>query len=147
MTTHLFGNPHSISPASNLSTTRVDKARQSVLKYFDADPRHFDIVFTSSATAAIKLVADCFRDQTFAYGYHKDCHSSIVGVRELADSSRCLTSIEDVLLWSSHLNDNRLGLLAYPAQSNMTGYRPPLTWSAQVRKNSKNTYILLDAGM
>lgn len=148
LTINLFGNPHSISPASNLSTTRVEEARSLVLAYFNADHTQFDVVFTSSATAAIKIVGDCFRDQKFDYYYHRDSHSSIVGVRELAETSQCLVSNEDVENFIKKSdNSTQLRLFAYPAQSNMTGYRPPLRWSRQLRKHSKNTYILLDAGM
>lgn len=119
-----------------------------MLAYFNADKDLYDVVFTASATAAIKLVADCFRDQGFDYYYHKDSHSSLVGVREVAKNSECLTSSIDVENFISHATiSTSLKLFAYPAQSNMTGYRPPLDWSSQTRQHCKNTYVLLDAGM
>ena len=42
------------------------------MSFFRADPKHFDIIFVANATAAIKLVAELFRDQEsgFWYGYH-----------------------------------------------------------------------------
>lgn len=153
---NLYGNPHSESPASNLSTQRVDEARLAVLGYFNADPDHFDVVFTANATAAIKLVADCFRDQNFWYGFHKDAHSSIVGVREVAKAgSRCFVSDDDVEDWIDNRdepsNSSDLMLFAYPAQSNMTGHRLPLSWSQRLRRsssmggNQEQVYVLLDA--
>ena len=132
----------------------MNEARAAVLDYFNADPDHFDVVFTANATAAIKLVADCFRDQGFWYGYHKDTHSSIVGVREIANAgTRCFTSNEDVDMWineqSATSTHSGLKLFAYPAQSNMTGYRPPLSWSKRVRDAHpgarQTAYVLLDA--
>lgn len=147
MVSNLFGNPHSVSPASNLSTLRIDEVRDTVLEYFNTDSKAFDVIFTSSATAAIKLVADCFREQDFDYYYHKDAHSSLVGVRELARNAQCLVSSRHVETFISQGNSTgHLKLFAYPAQSNMTGYRPSLTWSSRVRKHCKNTYVLLDAG-
>ena len=97
------------------------------------------MVFVANATAAIKLVIDCFRDHAAAsntpvwYGYHKDAHTSIVGVRESTKMHRCFTSDEEVDIWinSGGLGGPRarqLGLFAYPGQSNMTGRRLPLNW-------------------
>jgi molybdenum cofactor sulfurtransferase len=55
MITNLFGNPHSTSDPSQLSGHMVDSIREKTLAFFNADPEHFDIVFTANATAAIKL--------------------------------------------------------------------------------------------
>jgi molybdenum cofactor sulfurtransferase len=151
LTSNLYGNPHSESPASWLATKRVEEARLAVLGYFKANPDDFDVVFTANATAAIKLVSDCFRDQSFWYGYHKDCHNSLVGVREVATAgSRCFTSSAEVEEWIEQgpsLSSPGLKLFAYPAQSNMTGYRPPYHWCRQVadRDSQQSTFVLLDA--
>ncbi|KAK5945656.1 hypothetical protein PMZ80_002862 [Knufia obscura] len=145
--THLFS-------ASDLSTQRIEHARLAVLDYFNADPNHFDVVFTANATAAIKLVADCFRDQDFRYGYHKDAHTSLVAVRELASlGAQCLACVEDIDDWVQAGIDNtdttNLSLFAYPAQSNMNGYRPPLSWSSRIRSlhqgRKQDIFVLLDA--
>lgn len=155
LASNLYGNPHSISPASDLSTQRVKQARLAVLNYFSADPEHFDVVFTANATAAIKIVADCFRDQDFDYFYHKDAHNSLVGIREVArPNARCLTTNEEVEMWieqQKSRESSRLQLFAYPAQSNMTGYRPPYSWCKSIREacgeasSAQRTYVLLDA--
>src|ERR1700754_5068265 len=63
----LFGNPHSASPSSRLSSERMDKVRGMVLAYFDADPEFFDVVFVANATAAIKLVLQSFQEYRFWY--------------------------------------------------------------------------------
>ena len=62
MNSHLFGNPHSNSPSSVLSTDSVESARLQALHFFRADPEHFDLIFVANATAAIKLVLDCLSD-------------------------------------------------------------------------------------
>jgi molybdenum cofactor sulfurtransferase len=79
MISNLYGNPHSASDPATLSGLLVDSIREQALRFFSADPEHFDLIFTANATAAIKLVAEAFRDlatadslsSTFWYGYHK----------------------------------------------------------------------------
>lgn len=136
---NLYGNPHSASSPSALAGHRVDEIRERALRFFNADPEEFDLVFVANATAAVKMVIDCFKDHAAAsntpvwYGYHRDAHTSLVGVRELTKMHRCFTSDEEVDLWinSGGLGGPRarqLGLFAYPGQSNMTGRRLPLSW-------------------
>ena len=169
LNSNLFGNPHSDSPSSLLSTDRIEAARTEALKFFKADPEHFDLIFVANATAAIKMVMDGMRgsvqgDQTtsFWYGYHADSHTSLIGVREAAtQGSKCFRSDDEVERWlsgemharSSLLGQNKggasIGLFAYPAQSNMNGRRLPLTWPGKLRvsphEQHQNVYSLLDA--
>ncbi|TGO06843.1 hypothetical protein BTUL_0453g00030 [Botrytis tulipae] len=157
MMSNLYGNPHSASTSSQLSTSRIEDARLNVLRFFNADPEDFDVVFVANATAGIKLVMDAFRGQEdgFLYGYHQDSHTSLVGVREDAVSSRCLDD-NAVECWLSgseppvkKVDDSEIGLFAYPAQSNLDGRRLPLSWPERVRNLSyetqATTYTLLDA--
>jgi molybdenum cofactor sulfurtransferase len=58
--TNVFGNPHSGNPSSQHSSNCVEKARADVLKFFNAKPEEYDVVFTANATAAMKMVADGF---------------------------------------------------------------------------------------
>ena len=54
-----------------------------VLKYFSASPRDYKCIFTSGATAALKLVGECFpwsRDS--CYMYTMENHNSVLGIRE-----------------------------------------------------------------
>lgn len=158
MIMNLYGNPHSASPSSQLSTRRIENIRHDVLRFFNADPMEFDLVFVANATAGIKLVMDAFRDHEsgFWYGYHRDSHTSLVGVREAANGgSRCFGSDEEVEHWlacNGEASDARNGaveLFAYPAQSNMNGRRLPLTWCRRIRDFAavmgKPRYTLLDA--
>lgn len=164
MRANLYGNPHSANEPAKFSGEMVDSVRETTLRFLGADPRHFDLVFVANATAAIKLVADCFRDlaeQTragsFWYGYHRDAHTSLVGVRELTKgplSHKCFESDAEVEEWIEGRNTfgqqpGSLALFAYPGQSNLTGRRLPLTWTGRIRhdrtKRLRNTYTLLDA--
>lgn len=157
MMSNLYGNPHSASTSSQLSTKRIEDVRLRVLQFFRADPEDFDIVFVANATAGIKLVMDAMRsaEDGFVYGYHADAHTSLIGVREAATASRCLTDW-DVDEWLSEscplvaeTTDISLGLFAYPAQSNMDGRRLPLSWPAMIREKGSHSplkvFSLLDA--
>ncbi|KAK0731712.1 pyridoxal phosphate-dependent transferase [Lasiosphaeris hirsuta] len=155
MTANLFGNPHSASASSQLSTSRIEDIRLRVLRFFNADPLEFDVVFVANATAGIKLVVEAMRALPggFDYAYHQSSHTSLVGVREEARNSVCLDDlqIEGWLASSSPFQGNgedAPALFAYPAQSNMDGRRFPLTWASKVRRDNpagKRIYTLLDA--
>jgi molybdenum cofactor sulfurtransferase len=122
----LLANPHSDASNPSASAAIVEETRLAVLRMFNADPAHFDIVFTANATAAIKLVAESFSGHKdgFDYYYHRNSHTSLVGVRELAQHSHCFAS-DKVEGW---LNGRSIGadrvteshrpkLFAYPGQS------------------------------
>ncbi|KAK1058439.1 hypothetical protein LTR74_013408 [Friedmanniomyces endolithicus] len=151
MMANLFGNPHSASPSSQRSTLDIESVRMQLLQLFKADPEYFDLVFTSNATAAIKLVMEAFREQEggFWYGYHVDSHTSLVGVRECAIEHRCFESDKEVEVWlddDSVEATNEMFLFAYPAQSNMNGRRLPLEWCKRAhRPSQRRAYTLLDA--
>ena len=136
-----------------------------MLSFFKADPKYFDLVFVSGATAAIKLVAETLRDHSrrrtdasFWYAYHAAAHTSLVGVRQLAKpGSTCFHSDREVEDWletirNAHQYDleaSEVGLFAYPAQSNMNGRRLPLDWPGRLRSSQRSEhrkiYSLLDA--
>ncbi|KAF3162674.1 hypothetical protein EYR41_006330 [Orbilia oligospora] len=147
---NLFGNPHSLSPSSLETTRRIQDTRVRVLQLFNADPEHFDVVFCGNTTAAIKLVADAFVAQDsdvgsgFQYRLHEDSHTSLVGIRQVAGSSQALSSNKMSKFVNSKGGDG-FGLMVYPAQSNMTGQRYPLSWAGTLRQNRPGWYTLLDA--
>ena len=177
LTRNLYGNPHSGSASSQLSTRRIDDTRLKVLRFFNADPEAFDVVFVANATAGVKLVAEALRDAVagrseggdregtkgFKYVYHNEVHTSVVGVREMAErGSLCLDGEDEVDAWIREIRreDHQQGeekevgplqLLAYPAQSNMNGHRPDpqRAWCRRIRdlrqRTSKQIYTLYDA--
>lgn len=170
MSSSLYGNPHSANRPAERSGHVVDHVRDKTLRFLGADPAHFDLVFVANATAGVKLVADSFRDLAentrngkFWYGYHKDSHTSLVGVRELTNGhSYCFESDAEVERWLEDPEQqlllakkrgcgqlprrNGLGLFAYPGQSNMSGRRLPLSWPGHIRSSPalQGTYTLLD---
>jgi len=142
-----------MSQSSQRSTQLVENVRLKLLRFLNADPDSFDVVFVANATAAIKLIADTFRDLPggFWYGYHRDAHTSLVGARELAMRHQCFESDREVDDWiRSRTGVEEIGLFAYPAQSNMNGRRLPLRWCGDMRREvdtdgQGKTFTLLDA--
>ncbi|KAF5608812.1 molybdenum cofactor sulfurase [Fusarium pseudoanthophilum] len=158
MTTVLYGNPHSASPSSQQSASRVEDARMNLLTFFGADPTEYDVVFVANATAGVKLVVESIRNQPegFLYAYHQGCHTSLVGAREEAVYSTSVDD-DDVQSWLEgqspfrNMTDNSSAttLFAYPAQSHMDGKRYPLNWAKNLRelycKPEHRLLTLLDA--
>lgn len=142
MTSSLLGNPHSASPSSQLSTSRIEDTRLRALQFVNADPAEFDLIFVANATAGIKLVAEALRAAPggFDYAYHQSAHTSLVGVREEARTSICLDDAA-VEGWLTGETPSIHGvaesvtttLFAYAAQSNMDGRRHPSNWSQRLR--------------
>lgn len=162
LTTNLYGNPHSGSSSSQLSTRRIEDTRHRLLRFLNADPADFEVVFVANATAGVKLVADAFRDagdeghgKGFAYAYLNEVHTSLVGVREMAKAgSCCLDEEQDVESWLQNCEREQSGqlqLFAYPGQSNMNGFRPDprRRWCKRIqrvrRRSCQPIYTLFDA--
>lgn len=149
----VFGNPHSESPPSLASTRWLAEARAAVLALLDAEPATYDVVFTANASAAIKLVAESY---PFAPGSRlvlaADNHNSVLGTREFArrggatvryvplDAELRLHGAEEALdappAGAAHL-------FAFPAQSNFSGVRHPLSLVNAARE--RGYAVLLDA--
>ncbi|HYV97335.1 MAG TPA: aminotransferase class V-fold PLP-dependent enzyme, partial [Gemmatimonadaceae bacterium] len=81
----LLGNPHSEHAPSRAATVWIEEARDRLLRFLDAYPDEYEVIFTANASAAIKLVAE-------SYGFGPraglviaaDNHNSVNGVREYA---------------------------------------------------------------
>ena len=154
MISGLYGNPHSASASSDLSTARVEDVRLRLLKFFNADQADFDLVFVPNATSGIKLVMEAFRSAPggFSYAYHQACHTSVVGMRAEATKYRCLDTpmVEDWLSGKSPFAGTQSStvLFSYSAQSHMNGKRYPLSWASRIRSAapapSQHIYSLLD---
>jgi len=141
--TGVFGNPHSESSTARTSTAIIERARDAVLSFFDVDDASHVVCFCANASAAIKLVAE-----SYPFGPQRqlllsaDNHNSVNGIREYAraagaklrilplDAGLALERPEQVLAESAR---DGAGLFAFPAQSNFSGARHPLTLASQAR--------------
>lgn len=54
-----------------------------VLDYLNASPKNYRCMFTSGATAALKLIGECFPwSSESCYMYTMENHNSVLGIRE-----------------------------------------------------------------
>jgi selenocysteine lyase/cysteine desulfurase len=166
----VLGNPHAENPASQASTGRITEARQRVLSFLDADPADYVVCFTANATSALGLVATGYPFGTDApLVLTVDNHNSVNGIREYAAragaSVHYLPLDNELRLDAPELRLTALargchperpichpersegsavrGLFAFPAQSNFSGVRHPLSLVA--RAQSLGFRVLLDA--
>lgn len=137
----IFGNPHSTNPSSMAATKYVDSARRYVLNFFNADPAEYDVIFTSNASGALKIVGESYPfragDQ---YLLAFDNHNSVNGIREFAHTKGAEVKYIPLLLpelrLDAELVENFLrdfhpgqnNLFAFPAQSNFTSVKHPLMY-------------------
>ncbi|OAA49346.1 molybdenum cofactor sulfurase [Metarhizium rileyi] len=156
MTSTLYGNPHSSSWSSQLSTMRIDDIRWRLLSFFNANPSEYDLVFVPNATAGVKLVVEAMRalPEGYSYVYHEACHTSLVGAREDARQSVCVGDA-DMDSWLSGQDPftsavpSSATLFAFSAQSHMDGRRYPLSWPRELKEKSNvksaPLFTMLDA--
>ncbi|KAL2641505.1 hypothetical protein R1flu_009092 [Riccia fluitans] len=92
----VYGNPHSQSDSSVLSSSIVEDARAQVLAFCNASAEEYSCVFTSGATAALKLVGETFPwTSDSQYMYTMENHNSVLGIREYAlDSGATVTPVD-----------------------------------------------------
>jgi selenocysteine lyase/cysteine desulfurase len=134
-----FGNPHSHNPTSMAMTELVEQARAHVLRFFNASPDEYCVIFTPNASGALKLLGESY---PFGPGGHfaisADDHNSVNGIREFARAKGAhvfylpvqapelrldLAEVERTL---AHNDPSYNSLFAYPAQSNYSGVKHPL---------------------
>jgi selenocysteine lyase/cysteine desulfurase len=141
LSSNVFGNPHSLNPTSRAMTELCDQARASVLKFFNASPDEYTVIFTSNASNALKLVGEAYPFKTEGqFLLLFDNHNSVNGIREFARAKGATITYLPVIppelrVEDSHLlsflesrTDTGHNLFAYPAQSNFTGVQHPLEW-------------------
>jgi selenocysteine lyase/cysteine desulfurase len=147
----VFGNPHSESGPSLASTDSLEEARTLTLRFFDADPAEYDLVFTANASGAMRILAEAF---PFRAGSRlvltADNHNSVNGLRVPARTRgaivRCVPLDADLRAHDSRRWLPRTvapSLFAYPAQSNFSGVHHPLRWVKDAQANGYQ--VLLDA--
>ncbi|WP_375581180.1 aminotransferase class V-fold PLP-dependent enzyme [Marivirga tractuosa] len=135
---HTFGNPHSTNPTSKISTALVEEARESVLKFFNASDYY--CIFTQNASMALQIVGESYPFEKNGHFLHcVDNHNSVIGIREYCTRNGGsheffpinfddLSISDEALLekLTKSKGDNKL--LAYPAQSNVSGVKHDLNY-------------------
>lgn len=153
---NVFGNPHSVSPASAAMTALVERTREAVLAFFGADPDEYVAVFTPNATGALRLVGEAYPfrpGDRFLLTF--DNHNSVNGIREFARARGAETTyvpseapdlrVDEELLrrYLTEVAGEHHNLFAYPAQSNFSGVQHPLEWIEQAQRQGWD--VILDA--
>lgn len=161
LNTGMFGNPHShavgAGPQNESTTAKVERVKRHVMRFFSANEEEYELIFTSGATAALKLVGECFPwQQESRFAYSMDSHTSVLGIRGYATkygaSSSCISLDEMKRLEEADQNESGvsvpqreaptgetkdavLNLFAFPAECNFSGSRHPLSLVKRIRKD------------
>ena len=151
----VFGNPHSASPSSTTTTNAVESARAAVLAYFNGTGE-YTAVFTLNASGALKLIGEAYPFRRGGrYLLTADNHNSVNGIREFARSKGAAVDYAPLTVPELRLDEPRLialldeadraeaNLFAFPAQSNFSGVKHPLSLVDLARQ--RGWHVLLDA--
>lgn len=145
LSSSVYSNPHTSKTTDDL----VDQVRYKVLNHFNTTTDEYSVVFTSGATAALKLVAETFNfDENGSFVYLRDNHTSVLGMREVVHTKRIKCLERDDLLNDHHIDDvKRNSLFVFSAQCNFNGFKYPLEsidrWQQQY--NGNTNFVCLDA--
>ncbi|XP_029670318.1 molybdenum cofactor sulfurase 2 [Formica exsecta] len=168
----LYANPHSIGIGSSSTQDIIERMRYRILNHFNTTPDEYSIIFTSGATASLKIIAEGFRFKAKTTTRHKgnfvyvqDNHTSVLGMRDVVAARDaeviCLDHNQAFRVFGQHAtsrdpdeSQSSNSLFVYSAQCNFSGMKYPLKWirdahtgalSIVVSEPSTRWYVLLDA--
>ena len=136
-------NPHSSAEAEK----SIDAVRKKVSsRVFNVrEGRGYGMIWTRNATDAIKTAGETFPFSELVY--LDECHTSIVGLRNLAQKATCY-GYEEFLHFAENSSKaekkKKNTLVAFPAMSNFCGKKFPLSLIDKLQSNP-NYFVLLDA--
>lgn len=135
-----------------------------ILQHFNTNPEEYSLIFTQSATASLKILAESFHygDQSRGtFAYLDSNHTSVLGMRNFSKNMQIIRTEDAFTVLSKKfvpssedLVSDSNNLFAYPAQCNFSGTKYPLEWIEIVQKGnlnnlvcskSKNWFVVLDA--
>lgn len=152
LVSNVYCNPHTSKSTEDL----VDQVRYKILKCFNTTSDEYSVIFTSGATASLKLIAETFDFGAHgSFSYLRDNHTSVLGMREIVKTKNIVCVERDQFLsgkfhQASKYNGN--SLVVYSAQCNFSGFKYPLnairrfqTSDERVCIEQSNRYVCLDA--
>lgn len=147
-----LGNPHSVNGPSLASTDDMESARAAILGFLHASPQEYAVILTANASGGCRLVGESFpfRERSIL-ALAADNHNSVNGLREYARRAGATTVTmpltHNLRLADPHavvgLSPAAPSLVAFPAQSNFSGVRHPLSLVADAQ--ARGWRVLLDA--
>ncbi|XP_023952640.2 molybdenum cofactor sulfurase [Bicyclus anynana] len=158
LSSNVYLNPHS----DKYTRDCIEQIRCTVLNHFNTDQSKYSVIFTSGSTQALKLVVETFefnsKDDENSHGsyiYLRDNHTSVIGLRELAEQKNAdiihishddfLNSLKTCKKGKLRCTETNMSksntLLAYPAQSNFNGYKYPLDCVEKIKNGCLNSYL------
>jgi selenocysteine lyase/cysteine desulfurase len=156
LATRVFGNPHSRNLTSCAMSELVEETRADVLRFFNASPDEYLVIFTPNATGALKIVGEAYPfGPGGVFALTADNHNSVNGIREFAHRRGAVVRYVPIVAPDLVAQPEALArilasapdaphkLFAYPAQSNFSGVQHPLDWIADAREQGWD--VLLDA--
>lgn len=148
--THLSQAPAQTNPHTWIgegATNPITEARRLVLLHLHADPSQYDVIFTSGATAAIKLVGEAFpMSRGSALCYAKNVHTSVLGLRHYFNNAVCMPPTPCLSSWGQAGTDtttsDEYSLAAFPAECNFSGHKIDLPFSARLVHAMRDESVL-----
>ncbi|XP_026881413.2 molybdenum cofactor sulfurase isoform X1 [Electrophorus electricus] len=171
ITRNLYGNPHSHNPSSQMTHDTVESVRYRILEHLNTSPEEYSVIFTAGCTAALKLVADSFpwvsasaEGSGSLFCYLTDNHTSVVGIHGVTGPQGVGTVPVLPQEVEARAQNNPLSgsdgdeclvphLFCYPAQSNFSGRKYPLSYVRGIQsqclypacEHRGRWFVLLDA--
>ncbi|XP_039749552.1 molybdenum cofactor sulfurase [Pararge aegeria] len=151
---NVYLNPHS----DKYTKDCIEQIRCTVLNYFNTDQSSYSLIFTSGTTQSLKLIVESFQfhsddDENGSFIYLRDNHTSVIGLRELAEAKNAdiihishdnfLNTLKTYkkIEYSEKITNKSNTLLAYPAQSNFNGYKYPIDCVQKLKDGCLNSYL------
>ncbi|XP_034829834.1 molybdenum cofactor sulfurase [Maniola hyperantus] len=158
---NVYCNPHS----DKYTKDCIEQIRCTVLNHFNTDQSTYSLIFTSGTTQSLKLVLESFQFHSEdedendkgngSFIYLRDNHTSVIGLRELAEAKNAdiiHISHDDFLNTLKPYKKPKIPhsktekkksntLLAYPAQSNFNGYKYPIDCVQEIHNGCLNSYL------
>lgn len=148
----LLANPHSRSPASEATTVAIDRVRTRLITELlgfqsPSQAAEWDVIFTSGATAACRLVAQHFSwDADTSYAYlGSAAHTSLAGIRAAALQAGAPVYPLSPEKLVRHAQTPNVKLFGYPSQCNATGRCFSLSLCKDIKRASPSNFVILDA--
>jgi molybdenum cofactor sulfurtransferase len=132
-----------------------------ILQHFNVDSNEYEVIFTSNATASLKLVAESFTfSENFkdfgTFWYNTSNHTSVLGMRSIVNTPNIkpfnkeeLFGMIDQKRLAHSKSYSKNSLITFSAQCNFNGFKFPLNVIEKIHMNGlsddANHYVCLDA--